>query len=157
MRQKLCWGYFAFIRTRLVEVITRQVRCAETRGQGSVLVFTPHQWFSTRVSRNFSVPQVRRDSVPPKQTEFSWTKFATTVLYCCSNIDTWIIAQGSMSNAHICERFRCSKKVEKHCATLTQRRQEVAKSFPALKLTMTVVHACGTVLLQTSRSNKQVM
>jgi len=30
-----------------------------------------------------------------------------------SRIDTWIIAQGSMSNASICGRFSCSKKVEK--------------------------------------------
>jgi len=25
--------------------------------------------------------------------------------------------QGSMSSANICGRFRCSKKVEKHCCT----------------------------------------
>jgi len=43
------------------------------------------------------------------------TKFATTVLCGCSNTDTWIIAQGSMSNANIYGRFRCSKMVEKHC------------------------------------------
>jgi len=32
-----------------------------------------------------------------------------------------IIAQGSMSNAHICGKFRCSKKVEKHCLRLILR------------------------------------
>jgi len=46
------------------------------------------------------------------------TKFATTVLCGCSNIDTWIIAQGLMSNANIYGRFRCSKMVEKHCIRL---------------------------------------
>jgi len=30
-------------------------------------------------------------------------------------MDIWIIAQGSMSNANIYEKFRCSKMVEKHC------------------------------------------
>jgi len=42
-------------------------------------------------------------------------KFATTVLCGYSNIDTWIIAQGSMRNANIYGRFRCSKIIEKHC------------------------------------------
>jgi len=55
--------------------------------------------------------------VPPK---LSRTKFTTTVLCGCSNIDTWIIAQGSMSNANICERFHCSKKVEKHRPNVLQ-------------------------------------
>jgi len=31
MRKTLCWGYFAFIRTRLVEMFTWQVQYAETR------------------------------------------------------------------------------------------------------------------------------
>jgi len=42
-------------------------------------------------------------------------KFATTVLCGCNNIETWIIALGSMSNANIYGRFRCNKMVEKHC------------------------------------------
>ena len=34
-----------------------------------------------------------------------------------SETDTWITAQGSMSNANICGRFRCSERVEKHLPT----------------------------------------
>ena len=41
-------------------------------------------------------------------------KFPATVLCGCSNINTLIIAWGSTSNANICGRFRCRKKVEKH-------------------------------------------
>jgi len=32
-----------------------------------------------------------------------------------SRMDTWMIALDYMSNANIYEKFRCSKKVEKHC------------------------------------------
>jgi len=54
--------------------------------------------------------------VPPKQTEISWNEIApAAVLRGCSNVDTWIIALGSMSNTNIYGRFRCSKMVEKHC------------------------------------------
>jgi len=46
------------------------------------------------------------------------TKFATTVLCGCCNIDTWIIVLGSVSNANIYGRFPCSEMVEKHCIRL---------------------------------------
>jgi len=39
------------------------------------------------------------------------TKFATTVLCGCNNMDNWIIAQVSMSNANICGRPHCQKKL----------------------------------------------
>jgi len=52
---------------------------------------------------------------PRNRPKLPGMKFATTVLCSCSNIDTWTIALGSMSNANIHIRFRCSKKVEKHC------------------------------------------
>jgi len=55
----------------------------------------------------FTEPQGWLPGAPPKQAEI-----ATTVLCGCSNIDTWIIAQGSMSNVNICWRFHCSKMVE---------------------------------------------
>jgi len=34
MRQNLCWDYFAFIWTQLIEVVTWQVQYAETSGWG---------------------------------------------------------------------------------------------------------------------------
>jgi len=58
------------------------------------------------------------NQVSAKTPKLPGTKFATTVLCRCSNIDTWIIAWGSMSNANICGSFRCSwTKVEKHWST----------------------------------------
>jgi len=36
-----------------------------------------------------------------------------------SRVDTWIIAQDSMSNANVSGRFRCNKEVEKHCARIS--------------------------------------
>jgi len=48
---------------------------------------------------------------PRNRPKLRETKFAATVLRRCSNIDAWIIAYGSMSNANICGRFPCSKMV----------------------------------------------
>jgi len=63
--------------------------------------------------------------VPLKLTEIAWDdiRIHSSVLVPIplfqrfireSRIDTWIVAQGSMSNANICRRLPCSKKVEKH-------------------------------------------
>ena len=58
--------------------------------------------------------------VPPKQAEIRrnrpklpGTKFANTFLCGCSNINAWINAWDSASNANMCGKFRCSQKVEK--------------------------------------------
>jgi len=55
---------------------------------------------------------------PRNRPKLPGTKFATTVLCGCSNIDTWTIAYGSMSNANVYGRLRCRKMVEKHCIRL---------------------------------------
>jgi len=57
--------------------------------------------------------------------KLSGTKFPTKVLSGYSSMDTWIIAQGAVSNANICGRFRCSRKVEKHWSLLESPRKSL--------------------------------
>jgi len=49
-----------------------------------------------------------------KQTELAWDKIRKHSSKRFCTIQSWTIAQGTMSNANTCGRFRCNKKVEKH-------------------------------------------
>jgi len=58
--------------------------------------------------------------LPLKLTEFAWDKIHNHSSMWLQQYIHLYLAQGSMSNANICGGFRCSKKVEKHCYTLSR-------------------------------------
>jgi len=79
-----------------------------------IVSYNLNSCFSTGVPPNIRVPRVAaRDSAETNRNclrrNLQPQSYAVVAV-----IDTWIIAQGSMSNANIGGRFRCSKKVEKH-------------------------------------------
>jgi len=67
-----------------------------------------------------------------------------------SRIDNWIIAQGSLSNANICGRFRCSIKFEKHSCSLHSSKAHRSKIRARSHMSMPIVVGMATCKVQTS-------